>query len=121
MVPAVLEPLEDLRPDRCIVDFGQARDRLGVLWKQWNVVGPTTSSVLTICSRKPATMEAIAMTVAIPITTPSTVSAERSLLARSWSRAMRQPSRTEWSGAGPAIYSWRSASIGSSREARCAG
>src|SRR6266446_5949488 len=65
-----------------------------------NVVGPTTSSVLTICSRKPATMEAIAMTVAIPITTPSTVSADRSLLARSWSRAMRQPSRTEWSGPG---------------------
>ena len=48
-----------------------------------NVVGPTTSRVFTICSRKPATMEAIAMTVAIPITTPRIVSAERSLLARS--------------------------------------
>jgi len=47
-------------------------------------------------------MEAIAMTVAMPMTTPSTVSAERSLLARSWSMAMRQPSRTEWSSSTPA-------------------
>src|SRR3954471_10155589 len=62
-----------------------------------NVVGPTTSSVLTICSRNPATIDAIDITVAMPITTPSTVSAERSLLARSWSSAMRHPSRTEWS------------------------
>src|SRR5438477_9603127 len=38
-----------------------------------NVVGPTTSSVLTICSRNPATIDAIAMTVAIPITTPRMV------------------------------------------------
>jgi len=48
-----------------------------------NVVGPTTSSVLTICSRKPATIDAMAITVAIPMTTPRIVSAERSLLMRS--------------------------------------
>jgi hypothetical protein len=47
------------------------------------VVGPTTSSVLTICSRKPATIDAMAMTVAIPMTTPRMVSPERSLLTRS--------------------------------------
>src|SRR5436309_153406 len=35
-----------------------------------NVVGPTTSSVLTICSRNPATIDVIAMTVAMPLTTP---------------------------------------------------
>src|SRR6058998_3360322 len=61
-----------------------------------NVVGPTTSSVLTICSRNPATIEAMAMTVAIPMTTPRMVSPERSLLARSWSTAISQPSRMEW-------------------------
>src|SRR5690242_4882676 len=61
-----------------------------------NVVGPTTSSVLTICSRKPATIDAIAMTVAMPMTTPRMVSPERSLLARSWSTAMSHPSRMEW-------------------------
>src|SRR6266850_363035 len=42
-----------------------------------NVVGPTTSSVLTICSRNPATIDAMAMTVAIPMTTPRIVSPER--------------------------------------------
>src|SRR5207237_834594 len=61
-----------------------------------NVVGPTTSSVLTICSRNPATIDAMAMTVAIPMTTPRMVSPERSLLARSWSTAISQPSRMEW-------------------------
>src|SRR5881396_1090893 len=61
-----------------------------------NVVGPTTSSVLTICSRKPATIDAMAMTVAIPMTTPRMVSPERSLLTRSWSTAISQPSRMEW-------------------------
>src|SRR6266581_5578953 len=60
------------------------------------VVGPTTSSVLTICSRKPATIDAMAMTVAIPMTTPRMVSPERSLLTRSWSTAIRHPSRMEW-------------------------
>src|ERR1043166_6210174 len=62
-----------------------------------NVVGPTTSSVLTICSRNPAMIEAIAITVAMPITTPRIVRPERSLLARSWSTAISQPSATEWS------------------------
>src|SRR5437773_12297654 len=61
-----------------------------------NVVGQTTSSVLTICSRNPATIDAMAMTVAIPMTTPRMVSPERSLLARSWSTAISQPSRMEW-------------------------
>src|SRR5438034_5754129 len=61
-----------------------------------NVVGPTTSSVLTICSRNPATIDAMAMTVAIPMTTPRMVSPERSLLTRSWSTAISQPSRMEW-------------------------
>src|SRR5437762_14343662 len=61
-----------------------------------NVVGPTTSSMLTVCSRNPATIDAIAMTVAIPITTPRMVSPERSLLTRSWSTAISQPSRNEW-------------------------
>src|SRR5712664_136452 len=61
-----------------------------------NVVGPTTSSVLTICSRNPATIDAMAMTVAIPMTTPRMVSPERSLLTRSWSSAINQPSRIEW-------------------------
>src|SRR5207245_2264534 len=37
-----------------------------------NVVGPTTSSVLTICSRNPATIDAMAMTVAIAMTTQRT-------------------------------------------------
>src|SRR2546428_493107 len=61
-----------------------------------NVVGPTTSSVLTICSRKPATIDAMAITVAIPMTTPRMVSPERSLLTLSWSTAISQPSRMEW-------------------------
>src|SRR5713226_7771980 len=61
-----------------------------------NVVGPTTSSVLTICSRNPATIDAMAMTVAIPMTTPRMVSPERSLFTRSWSSAINQPSRIEW-------------------------
>src|SRR6266480_4764893 len=56
-----------------------------------NVVGPTTSSVLTICSRNPATIDAMAMTVAIPMTTPRMVSPERS-----WLAAISQPSRMEW-------------------------
>jgi len=37
----------------------------------------------TICSRNPATIDAIAITVAMPMTTPRIVSPERSLLARS--------------------------------------
>src|SRR5256886_5793077 len=57
---------------------------------------PTPSSVLTICPRTPATIDAMAMTVAIPMTTPRMVSPERSLLARSWSTAISQPSRMEW-------------------------
>ena len=59
------------------------------------MVGPTTSSVLTICSRKPATIDAMAMTVAIPMTTPRIVRPERSLFARSWSTAINHPSRIE--------------------------
>jgi hypothetical protein len=51
--------------------------------------------VVMIWSRMPPTIDAIAITVATPITTPSTVSPERSLLARSWSKAMLQPSVTE--------------------------
>src|SRR5205085_7224438 len=38
----------------------------------------------------------MAMTVAIPMTTPRMVSPERSLLTRSWSTAISQPSRIEW-------------------------
>src|SRR2546422_541514 len=57
---------------------------------------PTPSSVLTISPRTPATIDAMAMTVAIPMTTPRMVSPERSLLARSWSTAISQPSRMEW-------------------------
>ena len=34
VIPAVFEPLEDLRPDRGVMDFGKARDRLGVLREQ---------------------------------------------------------------------------------------
>src|SRR2546428_8517050 len=52
----------------------------------------------------PWTMEAIAITVATPITTPRIVSAERSLLARSCSTAMSQPSDTEWSFTGPVSF-----------------
>src|SRR5437667_4572274 len=51
--------------------------------------------VLMIWSRIPCTMDAIAITVATPMTTPRIVSAERSLLARSWSSAMSQPSETD--------------------------
>src|SRR2546426_8574597 len=47
--------------------------------------------------RTPATIDAMAMTVAIPMTTPRMVSPERSLLTRSWSTAISQPSRMEWS------------------------
>src|SRR5881409_3028486 len=53
--------------------------------------------VLMIWSRIPCTMDAIAITVATPMTTPRIVSAERSLLARSWSSAMSQPSETDCS------------------------
>src|SRR5213594_2547923 len=53
--------------------------------------------VLMIWSRIPCTMDAIAITVATPMTTPRIVSPERSLLARSWSTAMCQPSETDWS------------------------
>src|ERR1051326_3469361 len=42
-------------------------------------------------------MDAIAITVAMPITTPSTVRLERSLFARSCSSAIRHPPRTECS------------------------
>src|SRR5437870_8024109 len=73
--------------------WGGVDERTG---RMRNVVGPTTSSVLTICSRNPDTVQARAMTVAIPMTTPRMVSPERSLLARSWSTAIRQPSRMEW-------------------------
>src|SRR5882672_2501197 len=45
-----------------------------------------------IWSRIPCTMDAIAITVATPITTPKMVRPERSLLARSWSSAMNQAS-----------------------------
>src|SRR5438445_13294432 len=62
----------------------------------WTVVGQTTYSVLTISSQNPATIDAMAMTVAIPMTTPRMVSPERSLLAHSWSTAISQPSRMEW-------------------------
>ncbi|OLC07652.1 MAG: hypothetical protein AUH34_01010 [Gemmatimonadetes bacterium 13_1_40CM_70_12] len=65
-------------------------------------MGPTTSRVWTICWRNPETIDAMAITVAIPITTPSTVSPERALLARSCSRAISQPSPTEWSLIRPA-------------------
>src|SRR2546430_4790380 len=50
--------------------------------------------VLMIWSRIPWTIEAIAITVATPITTPRIVSAERRLLARICSKAMSQPSET---------------------------
>src|SRR5690606_23590299 len=48
--------------------------------------------VLKICARIPWTIEAIAITVATPITTPRMVSPARSLLARSESSAIRMPS-----------------------------
>src|SRR5512134_1010319 len=48
--------------------------------------------VLKICARIPWTIEAIAITVATPITTPRMVSPARSLLARRESRAIRTPS-----------------------------
>src|SRR2546430_3639598 len=78
--------------------------------------------VLMIWSRIPWTIEAIAITVATPITTPRIVSAERSLLARSWSRAMSHPSDTEWSFTAPNPKPW---GVGSgtrrcSADARCA-
>src|SRR2546428_10159256 len=38
----------------------------------------------------------MAITVAIPMTAPRMVSPERSLVARSWSTAISQPSRMEW-------------------------
>jgi hypothetical protein len=101
------------------------------------VVGPTTSIVLMICPRMPFTMEAMAMTVDTPITTPRIVRPERSLFARMASRAMPTPSarevrRMETTGRRPAGdadsvrpsargYSYRSATIGSSRAARVAG
>src|SRR3989442_4757394 len=62
--------------------------------------------VLMIWSRIPWTIEAIAITVATPITTPRIVSAERSLLARSWSRAINHPSETEWSFTAPNPKPW---------------
>src|SRR3989442_12880923 len=62
--------------------------------------------VLMIWSRIPWTIEAIAITVATPITTPRIVSAERSLLARSWSRAINHPSETEWSFTAPNAKPW---------------
>src|SRR2546430_3666708 len=78
--------------------------------------------VLMIWSRIPWTIEAIAITVATPITTPRIVSAERSLLARSWSRAMSQPSETAWSFTAPNPKPW---GVGSgtrrcSMDSRCA-
>src|SRR5712691_1723343 len=78
--------------------------------------------VLMIWSRIPWTIEAIAITVATPITTPRIVSAERSLLARSWSRAMSQPSETECSFTAPNPKPW---GVGSgtrrcSTDSRCA-
>src|SRR6185312_12327755 len=47
---------------------------------------------LKIWVRMPSTMEAMAMTVETPITTPRMVSAERSLLARMEARAIATPS-----------------------------
>src|SRR5580765_7619181 len=49
-----------------------------------------------IWSRIPWTMDAIAITVATPMTTPRMVRPDRSLLARSWSRAMNHASVMEW-------------------------
>ena len=56
--------------------------------------GPRSRSCVTICSRMPFTIAAIAITVATPITTPRIVSAERSLLVRSASNAMPMFSRS---------------------------
>src|SRR5690348_366644 len=47
---------------------------------------------LKIWVRMPCTIEAMAMTVVTPITTPRIVSAERSLLVRSESKATATPS-----------------------------
>src|SRR5436309_3315955 len=35
VIPAVLEPLKDLGPDRRVMDFGEARDRFGILGEQF--------------------------------------------------------------------------------------
>ena len=78
---------------------------------------------LKIWVRMPWTIDAIAITVVTPMTTPRIVRPERSLLARSESRAIATPSPTLRmpTRASTAVYSARSAVMGSSRAAREAG
>src|SRR5690348_4807874 len=61
------------------------------------VVGPTTSRVFTICSRTPATIDAIAMTVAITTPPADAVAPDRLRFGRSWSRATPHRSLIEYS------------------------
>src|SRR4051812_2805663 len=58
------------------------------------VLGPSERIMSRSDSSKPRSSEVMPTTEVMPITTPSTVSAERSLLVRSVSSAMRNTSRT---------------------------
>ncbi len=103
-------------------------------------LAPKLWKLRTMLLLKPVTIETIAMTVATPTTIPRTVNPARSLCRRTASIANRRFSpnprlrcwntggRYQQSGALPpascllrAGYSYRSASIGSSREAFTAG
>src|SRR3989442_1043330 len=80
------------------------------------VFGPDCSSMSLTPLLKPLISAPITITTITPIATPRIVSAARTLLARSESSAMPTPSSR-----GVTRYSWRSATMGSSRAARLAG
>ena len=142
--PLVLHPLEQLDPHAGVADLGDARharrrrssrapagcgphtgdgrDSAGSgrrTASRRTPSGPAISMALKIWVRMPCTIEAIAITVVTPITTPRMVSADAELVRRASRRARsRHPRRR--SGAHDA-YSARSAVIGSSRAARVRG
>src|SRR5712692_4917847 len=80
------------------------------------VFGPDCSSMSLTPLLKPLMSAPITITTITPIATPRIVSAARTLLARSESSAMPTPSSSGVRG-----YSWRRATMGSSRAARLAG
>jgi hypothetical protein len=85
-------------------------------------VGPAASMSRAKLSLTPSTTEDRATTTNTPMATPMMVSQARTLLARSAAMAIFTPSRTlSILISMLTCYSWRSASIGSSREARRAG
>jgi len=110
-----------LSTGRCRISRGRASGLTGVWLKNRstrNVVGPTTSRVCTICWAESRDDRAMAITVAIPITTPSTVEGRAGLVGAQLLEAISQPRRRKCSLIRPAARRWGRAVPRGSRDTR---